>query len=188
MQDILLIAAVAAVFAFGWYLMGKLDAFLESNRQDQIALLSASENILRIGFFDPLVADSLSGVLEKYSKIHPSVSASLFSGTETELMREFSLHKLDMIFLPENASVPEKIRGQVDEVSLEHMPVVMQYCGGCSGAVSRALNRSASHSLSLPICARISRIRRFAFWIFRLSSPFSVTMPFFSIWQAATPM
>lgn len=98
MQDILLIAAVAAVFAFGWYLMGKLDAFLESNRQDQIALLSASENILRIGFFDPLVADSLSGVLEKYSKIHPSVSASLFSGTETELMREFSLHKLDMIF------------------------------------------------------------------------------------------
>lgn len=129
MQDILLIAAVAAVFAFGWYLMGKLDAFLESNRQDQIALLSASENILRIGFFDPLVADSLSGVLEKYSKIHPSVSASLFSGTETELMREFSLHKLDMVFLPENASVPEKIRGQVDEVSLEHMPVVMQYGG-----------------------------------------------------------
>ena len=65
MQDILLIAAVAAVFAFGWYLMGKLDAFLESNRQDQIALLSSSENILRIGFSDPFVADSLSGVLRE---------------------------------------------------------------------------------------------------------------------------
>ena len=129
MQDILLIAAVAAVFAFGWYLMGKLDAFLESNRQDQIALLSSSENILRIGFSDPFVADSLSGVLEKYSKIYPSVSVSLFSGTEAELMREFSLHKLDMSVLTENASVPEKIRGQVDEVSLEHMPVVMQYGG-----------------------------------------------------------
>ena len=36
-------------------------------------------------------------------------------------------------------------------------------------------------SLSFPICARISRIRRFAFWIFRFSSPFSVAMPFFSI-------
>ena len=44
-------------------------------------------------------------------------------------MREFSSHKLDMIFLSENASVPEKICGQVDEVSLEHMPVVMQYGG-----------------------------------------------------------
>ena len=29
--------------------------------------------------------------------------------------------------MPENASVPEKIRGQVNEISLEHIPVVMQY-------------------------------------------------------------
>lgn len=129
MQDILLIVAVAAVFAFGWYLMGKLDAFLESNRQDQAALLPANENNLRIGFFDPLVADSLSSVLEKYSRIYPSVSVSLFSGTEAELMREFCSHKMDMIFLPENVSIPDKIHSQVDEISLEHMPVVMQYGG-----------------------------------------------------------
>ena len=129
MQDFLLIAAAAAVFAFGWYLMGRLDAFLESNCQDQTALRSAGEKVLRIGFFDPLVADSLSGVLEKYSKIHPSVSASLFSGTETELMSAFCSQKLDMIFLPENTSVPEKIRGRVDEVSLEHMPVMIEYGG-----------------------------------------------------------
>lgn len=129
MQDILLIVAVAAVFAFGWYLMGKLDAFLDSNRQDEAALLSASENNLRIGFFDPLVADSLSSALEKYSRICPSASVSLFSGTEAELMREFCSHKLDMIFLPENVSIPNKIHSQVDEVSLEHMPVVMQYGG-----------------------------------------------------------
>ena len=32
-----------------------------------------------------------------------------------------------------------------------------------AAAVSRALNRSAIHSLSFPICARISRIRRFVF-------------------------
>lgn len=98
MRDLMLIASIAAVFATGWYFMGKLDTFLESNHQDQAALLSASENNLRIGFFDLLVADSLSGVLEKYSRIYPSVSVSLFSGTEAELMREFCLHKLDMIF------------------------------------------------------------------------------------------
>ena len=44
-------------------------------------------------------------------------------------MREFCSHKLDMIFLPENVSIPNKIHSQVDEVSLEHMPVVMQYGG-----------------------------------------------------------
>ena len=60
--------------------------------------------------------------------------------------------------------------------------------GGCSGAVSLSASSPASHSLSLPICARISRIRRLAFWIFRFNSPFSVAIPFFSIWQAATPM
>ena len=40
-----------------------------------------------------------------------------------------------------------------------------KYCPecGCSGVVSRALNRSAIQSLSLLICARISRIRRFVF-------------------------
>ena len=129
MQDLFLIAAIAALFAFGWYLMGKLDAFLESNRQDQSALLSAGEKFLRIGFFDPLVADSLSGVLEKYSKIHPSVFISLFSGTETELMKEFCSHKLDIIFLPKNASISEKIHSQIDEVSLDHMPVMMPYGG-----------------------------------------------------------
>lgn len=31
--------------------------------------------------------------------------------------------------MPENASVSEKIRCQVNEVSLEHMPVMMQYGG-----------------------------------------------------------
>ena len=34
-----------------------------------------------------------------------------------------------MIFLPENVSIPDKIHSQVDEISLEHMPVVMQYGG-----------------------------------------------------------
>ena len=31
MQDMLLLAAVAATFCFGWFLMKKLDFFLENN-------------------------------------------------------------------------------------------------------------------------------------------------------------
>ena len=51
-----------------------------------------------------------------------------------------------------------------------------------------ALKISDSHSFSLPICVRISRSIRLAALILRLSSPRSVTMPFFSICDAATPM
>ena len=47
--------------------------------------------------------------------------------------------------------------------------------------------QSQGEQLTLSLI-HISRIRRFAFWIFRFSSPFSVATPFFSIWQAATPM
>lgn len=34
MQDLWLIVILAAVFTFGWYLMGKVDAFLESDSED----------------------------------------------------------------------------------------------------------------------------------------------------------
>lgn len=35
MQDLLLLAAVVITFVFGWFLMKRLDHFLESNRQAQ---------------------------------------------------------------------------------------------------------------------------------------------------------
>lgn len=137
MRDLALGASVAAIFAFGWYLMRKIDVFLASNRQDQAASLPTGEKILRIGFFDPLVADSLADVLERCSKEYPDISLSLVSGTETQLMREFVSHQLDMIFLPENAAVSEKIRGRVGEISLQHMPVMMQYGGLQIGPITK---------------------------------------------------
>ena len=36
MLDILIIVSVAAVFAVGWYLMKKLDAVLETNREESL--------------------------------------------------------------------------------------------------------------------------------------------------------
>ena len=129
MRDLVLGASVAAIFAFGWYLMRKIDAFLESSCQEQASLLPTGQNILRIGFFDPLVADSLGGVLERYSREYPGVSLCLFSGTEAQLMRKFVSHQLDMIFLPENTAVPENISGHVGEISLQRIPVLTQFGG-----------------------------------------------------------
>lgn len=43
MQDVLLIAAVAATFVFGWFLMGKLDRFLESNHRSQKGFLPEND-------------------------------------------------------------------------------------------------------------------------------------------------
>ncbi len=129
MQDFLLLLAVAAIFVFGYFVIKKWDCFLECNRKTEGLLLTADRNSLKIGFSNPLVADCLSDVLEKYLKMKPEISVFLFSGTEDELNREFSDHRLDVVFLPVSAAVPEKMRDNIREVLLSHTPVIMKYGG-----------------------------------------------------------
>lgn len=88
MQDLLLVAAVAAMFLFGWFLMKRLDCFLEKNHQAQTLLLESGKDTLRIGFSNPSIADSISDVLERYSKRCSGISVYLFHGTEHELIKQ----------------------------------------------------------------------------------------------------
>ena len=69
MQDLLLLAVVAAVFVFGWVLMNRLDRFLENNRQVQGLELSSGEDILRIGLSNPLFSDHLTDSLEQSCRL-----------------------------------------------------------------------------------------------------------------------
>ena len=124
MLDLLLIASMAAVFTVGWFLMRKLDNTLAVIRQEEEAPGASREQPLRIGLSDPLVAGCLAGALEQNAKAGGSVS--LFSGTEAELVKSLNARKLDMIFLPENAQVPEMLLDHVEGVLLEHTPVLMQ--------------------------------------------------------------
>ncbi len=128
MQDFLLLLAVATIFVFCYFVIKKLDCFLECNWTTE-GLFTANKNSLKIGFSNLLVADCLSDVLEKYSKMKPEISVFLFSGTEDELNREFSTHRLDVIFLPVSAAVPEKMRDNISEVQLSYTPVIMKYGG-----------------------------------------------------------
>lgn len=129
MQDLLLAAVVAVMFAFGWFLMERLDCFLEKNRQAQKRQLASGRNTLRIGFSNPSVADSISDVLERYSKRCSGISVYLFYGTEQELVKQLSANKLNIIFLPKDADAPADRHYNVREVMLSCMPVMMKYGG-----------------------------------------------------------
>ncbi len=59
----------------------------------------------------------------------PEISVFLFGGTEDELNREFSDHRLDVIFLPVSVVVPEKKRDNIREVLLGYTSVIMKYGG-----------------------------------------------------------
>lgn len=129
MQDVLLIASMAATFVFGWFLMGKLDRFLEENRHAQELQISSGGNSLRIGFCDPTVADSMTDVLEQYSKLYPDVSVSIFCGSEKELMKGISAGKFNVIFLSESAEIPAHMNYNSKVVFLNYTPVMMKYGG-----------------------------------------------------------
>ena len=127
MQDVILLVSISATFIFGYFLMNKLDAFLENNWNEQENALAYGENSLRIGFSNPFMAGGLSDVLETYGKQHPDVSIHIFSGEESELCRELETHKLDIIFLPENTDISEKTHYNARMVLLRCAPVVMEY-------------------------------------------------------------
>ncbi len=99
MQDVILLVSTSAIFIFGYFLMNKLDVFLENNWNRQETALTYGENSLRIGFSNPLMAGGLADAFETYGKQHPDVSIHIFSGEESELCRELETHKLDIIFL-----------------------------------------------------------------------------------------
>ena len=127
MQDVILLVSTSAIFIFGYFMVKKLDAFLENNWNEQEHALIHGENSLKIGFSNPLMADSLSDVLETYGKQHPDVFIHIFSGEDSELCRELETHKLDIIFLPENTDISKKIHYNARMVLLRCAPVVMEY-------------------------------------------------------------
>ena len=129
MQYMLLLAAVIAIFAFCWFLMGKLDCFLESDHHKQELQFSSGEDTLRLGFCDPMVADSITSILEQYSKLYPEVSVRIFGGSEEKLLKGLSAGKFDVIFLPENAEIPAHIYYNSKIISLNYTPVIMKYGG-----------------------------------------------------------
>ena len=87
MQDVILLVSTSAIFIFGYFLMKKLDVFLENNWNRQETALPYGENSLRIGFSNPLMAGGLADAFETYGKQHPDVSIHIFSGEESELCR-----------------------------------------------------------------------------------------------------
>lgn len=129
MQDFLLIVPVLAIFIFGWVLMKKLDDFLDENGEAQKEQLEKDENALRIGFANPLVADSIFDILEQYTGQYPEHSVCLFHGNVEDLLEKTALNKLDIIFLPEQVDIPSDKDYNRKKVMLTLTPVIMKFGG-----------------------------------------------------------
>lgn len=123
-------AAIAAVvFVFGWLLMKKLDRFLDENCRTEEERMQSGGGTLRIGFANPLVADSLTDALARYAAIQPDASVRIFHDSAEHLCKALASHKLDVVLLPKTAVIPLRMRCNVQIVSLCHTPVILRYGG-----------------------------------------------------------
>lgn len=93
MRDIFLVIAVAAVFIFGFFVMKRLDVFLEENRR---RVLEKEDNAhLCIAFENPMTAESITPLLENFSRKHPDCEIHLFCGTSQEILKQIERNTVD---------------------------------------------------------------------------------------------
>ena len=98
MKDFALLIVVLVVFIYGYFLMEKLDRFLEENQSQK--LISGSK--LRIGFETPVIIDSIADLLEQFSSEYPDYELNLFYGSASEIINGLGNNKLDFGFIIES--------------------------------------------------------------------------------------
>ena len=100
MKDFALLIVVLVVFIYGYFLMEKLDRFLEENQSQK--LISGSK--LRIGFETPVIIDSIADLLEQFSSEYPNYELNLFYGSVSEIINGLENNKLDFGFIIESSN------------------------------------------------------------------------------------
>lgn len=101
MKDFILICAVAAVFVFGYIVVKKVDNFLENSHRHTTKI--QKDSLLRIAFEMPVVIESASQLMEKFSKEYPDCEFFLFCGSAQEIVNKLETNEIDFGFVTENS-------------------------------------------------------------------------------------
>ena len=100
MKDFVLLIVVLAAFIYGYFIMEKLDKFLEENQSQKLI----SDSKLRIGFETPAIIDSIADLLEQFSSEYPNYELNMFYGSVSEIINGLENNKLDFGFIIENSN------------------------------------------------------------------------------------
>ena len=83
MEDVILIIAVAAVMIFGFFIMKRLDVFLEENRKS--IEKEQEEKDRPLEFIDTENYENTISEIEDFKKHHKKVAIVMFDGDNREL-------------------------------------------------------------------------------------------------------
>lgn len=107
MKDLFLIPLLLAVFAFGYYIMRRVDRFVAENRR-----LIAEENRsgasrLRIAAENPALLDAVSDTLESCSAVGGRSAFFLSTGKKQRLLEKLLEEQVDLVLLNDGEDRPE---------------------------------------------------------------------------------
>lgn len=83
MKDVIVIIAVTAVIVFGFFIMKRLDAFLEENRK--AIEKERKEECSPLEFIDSENYENMISRIENFKKSHKTVTIVIFDGENREL-------------------------------------------------------------------------------------------------------
>lgn len=101
MKDLLLIPIMLAVFVFGYFVMVKVDHFIEENRRLINAENRQNRTHIRIAAESPILLDSIAAQLEAYSNANPFVEFFLNTGKAERILQRLIDGALDIAILTE---------------------------------------------------------------------------------------
>lgn len=102
MKEIFLACAVVAIFVLGFFIMKKVDGFLENNRRRTDE--ERTENQLLLAFDNPMIHDSLTPIFEAFSKKNPDCQLRFLFGKPEEILDELDKNRVDFGFISHTAS------------------------------------------------------------------------------------
>lgn len=105
MEKLLLVFAVAAIIVFGYFIMKKLDIFLENNRRSVEG--ENADNSLLIAFDNPMIMDSLMPLFEMFSKTNPNCQLHFLFGNAEDIYDKLNKNSIDFGFVKYIASKNE---------------------------------------------------------------------------------
>lgn len=102
-EDVLLLCALLAVFWLCFFLMKKVDQFVDENRQAMAAESMGDACLVHIAAQTPMLVSSAAPAMEYCSRSHPAISFSVGSGTPHALLEMLRAGTADLILLSDDA-------------------------------------------------------------------------------------
>lgn len=103
MEDVVLLGGFAAIAIFGYYIMAKLDNFLDKVRQENEK--RAQTTSLNIATSCINVIPTVSNILKEINHLYPYVHCNLSVGREQEVINSFDRGDADVVIISADSDV-----------------------------------------------------------------------------------